>query len=343
MPPRAADGNATTWIRARAPAWQALAAEALCAPRRSQATLEEALRTMQTYRALARNLASARQLLPGSLLTSALESACATLHVAIGRPPRFGRARLLKLFRDDIPAAAASVRATTLWIAALLVASALAGWWLVSTYPALVSIIASDRMIDGVEHGHLWTDQLFNVAPPELLSARIFSNNVVVTLGAFCCGILLGLGAFYMIFFNGLMLGGLLAFTHQHGLAHGLVRFILAHGPVELSVICLAAAAGTALGESLIRPQLAGRTDSLRRRAAELGPLLIACALLLFGSGLIEGFISPSPRFSTSFRLAVGLGYWTLMLLLLSGRLFPAKIFRTASMSSASAARLSSR
>ena len=60
--------------------------------------------------------------------------------------------------------------------------SALAGWWLVATYPALVSVIAGDRMIDGVERGHLWTDQLFSLGPPELLSARIFSNNVVVTL-----------------------------------------------------------------------------------------------------------------------------------------------------------------
>lgn len=321
--PGAADSDAAAWIKARTCAWQALAAEAAAAPQRSRATPEDALRTMQTYRSLARNLANARQLLPDSFLTADLESAFATLHVAIGRPPRFGRARLLSLFRDEIPAAAASVRTTALWIAALLVASALAGWWLISTYPALVSLIASDRMIDGVEHGRLWTDQLFNIAPPGLLSARIFSNNVVVTLGAFCSGILFGLGAFYMISFNGLMLGGLLAFTHRHGLAHGLIRFTLAHGPVELSVICLAGAAGTALGESLIRPRLATRAESLRRRAAELGPLLLACALLLLGSGLIEGFISPDPRFSMAFRLAVGLGYWTLMLLLLSGRLIP--------------------
>lgn len=317
------DPDAAVWIRARAPQWQALAAEAAAAPRRSLATVNDALGTLRTYRILARHLASARGLLPGSYLATALENACAALHVAIGRPPRFGRARLLTLFRDEIPAAAASVRSIVLWIVVLLVVSTLAGWWLVSTYPALVSLIASDRMIDGVERGHLWTEQVFSVVPPELLSARIFSNNVVVTLGAFCSGILFGLGTFYMISFNGLMLGGLLAFTHQHGLAHGLVRFILAHGPVELSVICLAGAAGTALGEALIRPQLDTRAESLRRRAAELGPLLVACALLLLGSGLIEGFISPNPRFSIPFRLLVGLGYWTLMLLLLSGRLIP--------------------
>lgn len=53
------------------------------------------------------------------------------------------------------------------------------------------------------------------------------------------------------------------------------------------------------------------RIQSLRRRGAEVGPLLIA------------GFISPSPRFAVPFRLAVGLGYRTLMLLLLSGKLIP--------------------
>ena len=278
---------------------------------------------MEVYRALARDLASARQLLPGNIATAALERAYAAVHAAVGRPPRVGWARLLTLFRDDIPAAAASVRSTVLWIALLLVASALAGWWLIATYPELVGLIASERMIDGVEHGRLWTDQLLNVAPAPVLSARIFSNNVVVTCGAFCAGLFFGLGTFYVITLNGLMVGGLLAFTHRHGLGLALLKFILAHGPVELSVICLAGAAGTAVGESLIRPSCPTRAESFRRAVARLAPLLLACALLLCGSGLIEGFISPNPRFSIQLRLAIGLGYWLLMLLFLSGRWLP--------------------
>ncbi len=317
------DTEATAWIRARAPQWQSLAAAAATASQRPRATVDEALSTLGTYRVMTQHLASARELLPGSFLTVALENACASLHAAINRAPRLTGARWLTLLRDDIPMAAASVRVLALWIAALLVASAFAGWWLISTYPELVTLIANPRMIDGVERGHLWTYQVLDIAPPAVLSAQIFSNNVVVTLGAFCMGLLFGLGALYMISLNGLMLGGLLAFTHQHGLALGLVKFTLAHGPVELSVMCLAAAAGTALGEAVIRPVLASRVQSLRRRAAELGPLLLACALLLLGSGLIEGFLSPRATVSIPVRLGVGLGYWTLMLLWLSGRLIP--------------------
>ena len=317
------DSPAAVWIRTQAPRWEALAAEVAAAPQRPHATVDEALHTLRTYRVLTQHLARARELLPAGFLTAALQNACATLHAAINRAPRLTGSRWLRLIRDEIPAAAASVRTLALWLAALLVASALAGWWLINTYPALVSLIASPRMIDGVERGHLWTYQVLDLAPPALLSARIFSNNVMVILGAFCSGILFGLGAFYMIAYNGLMLGGLLAFTHQHGLELGLVKFTLAHGPVELSVMCLAAAAGTALGESVIRPTHPTRAESLRRRAAELGPLLLACALLLLGSGLIEGFLSPHAAVSISVRLAVGLGYWALMLLWLGGRLIP--------------------
>ena len=319
----APDTSAAIWIRSRSPQWEALAAEAASASQRPRATVDEAMHTLRAYRALTQHLASAHEFVPGSFLAAALENACATLHAAIDRAPRLTAARWLRLFRDDIPAAAASVRTLALWLAALLAASALAGWWLINTYPQLVSLIASPQMIDGVERGHLWTYHVLNLAPPALLSARIFSNNVVVALGAFCFGILLGLGAFYMVAFNGLMLGGLLAFTHQHGLELGLVKFTLAHGPVELSVMCLAAAAGTALGEAVIHPLHATRTESLRRRAAALGPVLLACALLLLGCGLIEGFLSPHQAVSIPVRLAVGLGYWTLMLLWLGGRLFP--------------------
>ena len=316
------------WIRRQAPQWRALAAESAAAPGRSRATVDEALRTLRTYRALSRHLASAREIVPGSVLVSSLAQTSAALHAAVSRPPRLTRARWARLFWDDIPAAARSVALPALWLAALLVGSALAGWWLIDTYPELVSLIASPQMIDGVEHGHLWTYQVLNIAPPALLSARIFSNNVVVTLGAFCFGILFGLGAFYMIAINGLMLGGLLAFTHQHGLGLGLLEFTLAHGPVELSTMCLAAAAGTALGEAVIRPGELSRSDALRCRTAELSPLLLACALLLLGSGLIEGFLSPRPDISISVRLVVGLGYWALTMLWLSGRLFrrPARL-----------------
>src|SRR6185437_12541306 len=201
-------------------------------------------------------------------------------------------------------------------------ASVGAGWWLITRYPELISLIASASMIGQVEHGHLWTSDLFNVVPSSMLSLRILSNNITVTLLMFCSGIFLGLGVAYFTALNGLMFGALLAFTHRHGLAGALLTFTAAHGPVELSVMCIAGAAGIALGESVLRPSLPSRRESFETTTRRLGPLLGACAVLLIGCGIIEGFVSPNPHVPLALRVSIGIGWWVLMLALLSGRLF---------------------
>jgi hypothetical protein len=53
-----------------------------------------------------------------------------------------------------------------------------------------------------------------------------------------------------------------------------------------------------------------------------LGPLVLLCALLLVGAGLIEGFISPNPTFPLFSRVVIGACYWVLMVLALTGLMF---------------------
>jgi len=158
--------------------------------------------------------------------------------------------------------------------------------------------------------------------PSSVLSAAILANNVAVSLFAYCAGVFFGLGTLYILALNGLMLGALFAFVGQHGLGGELLQFIVAHGCVEISVMCLSAAAGASLGEALVRPGAGGRLESFRVAALSSGKLLLACAVLLVGCGLIEGFVSPAPRISFPAKLAIGVGYWVLMLLFLSGALF---------------------
>jgi uncharacterized membrane protein SpoIIM required for sporulation len=285
-------------------------------------TVEQAQRRVDSYRAIARDLTIARKLAPRSGATAALESLYLSTHSRIDTAAPHSSSSLLRLFRDEIPEVMATLRPTTLWLALLMLVCALAGWWLITTYPDLISLIASPAMIDRVEHGQLWTDNLLSVTPPAVLSLSILSNNILVSISAFCAGVLFGLGAFYIVAFNGLMLGAMFAFTHQHGLDGGLLQFVMAHGPVELSVICIAGAAGVALGESLIRPTLPTRRESFQYAASRIGRVLLACAILLIGCGLIEGFISPDPGIPFISRVIIGLLWWTLMLLFLSGRLF---------------------
>ena len=118
---------------------------------------------------------------------------------------------------------------------------------------------------------------------------------------------------------NGLMLGGIFAFTNQYSMADRLFEFVVAHGMVELSVIVLAGAAGMKLGEALIRPGQQSRVASFQQAVSKAGKLIALGVPLLIGAGFIEGYISPNHNFDLGMRLVVGSLYWVIMVLLLTG------------------------
>ena len=279
----------------------------------------DAARLADDYRLLAHDLARARALMPSSRTREYLESAYARAHVTLHQGAWHLGSMLRRLLREDIPAAVHWLLPYIAWTTLLFVLAGCAGYALVSHYPELIALVAGPELIASVERGKLWTEGLLNVVPSSVLSVQILTNNIVVSLFAYCAGFLFGLGTLYIIGLNGFMLGAVFAFVGQHGLAPQLFSFIVAHGCVELSVMCLSGAAGAAVGEALIRPGAAGRRESFRTAALRSGVVLFACALLLVGAGLIEGFISPNPRVPLGARVAIGVGYWLCMLVLLSG------------------------
>ncbi len=99
------------------------------------------------------------------------------------------------------------------------------------------------------------------------------------------------------------MIGAVFAFTAQHDVAMRLFSFVAAHGFVELSVICVAGAAGASLGEALVRPGDLTRREAFQVASARIGKLLVPCTLLLVGCGFIEGYVSPDPTFPLASRL----------------------------------------
>src|SRR6202046_1637102 len=307
------------WIVTRAGSWRASLTNLAALRSQRQATVDEALNAVEAYRGLARDLATARRVVPNSRTTAGLESLYRQIHTLISRRPRGGLETIQSALRLDIPKVTRELRVPILSMALLMGVSALAGWWLITTFPSLVGMFASEDMIDHVEQGHLWTEGLINVVPSSMLSISILANNITVSVLAFCAGIFLGLGTLYLIAMNGLMLGAAFAFVHQHGLARALFEFIIAHGPVELSVICIAGACGVALGESIIRPGAVSRRDSFQACVHRIAPVLAACAALLVGCGFIEGFISPDPRFPMASRVVIGIGYWLIMWAVLTG------------------------
>lgn len=315
------NSRAPSWLAQRTAIWSRLG-ESVATWRRGRLSRQDALKALDGYRGLARDVASARKVLPGNPITLALETLYASLHAIVNREPRHTLASLRHLYAVEIPATVQELKPLSVGVWLLFALSTAAGWWLVHTWPSLVDLVASPDMIQHVRRGELWTDGILNVTPSSLLSIRIFTNNIVVTIFACVAGVFYGLGTFYVIANNGLMLGGVFAFTRAYGLDGDLLKFIFAHGTVELSMICLGGAAGVALGESLIRPKLASRRDSLQQCAAKIAHLFAALMPLLVVCGLIEGFVSPVTSIGWPVRVLIGLANLALMLAVLSGRFF---------------------
>jgi uncharacterized membrane protein SpoIIM required for sporulation len=306
----------------RATLWQEAEARANRFRRGRSDDPAEAARVADDYRLLAHDLARARVLLPRSRAREYLESVYASVHATLNHGGWRLGATLEKLFREEIPASVAWLAPYLLWTTALFMLAAAAGYALVDRFPELIALFASPDLIASVERGKLWTEGLLNIAPSSVLSVQILANNIVVSLFAYCSGFLFGLGTLYILGLNGLMLGAIFAYVAQHGLGGALASFIVAHGCVELSVMCLSGAAGAAVGEALVRPGSRGRIAAFRAAALRSGAVLLACALLLVGAGFIEGFVSPDPRIPLGAKVAIGVGYWLFMLALLSGRLW---------------------
>ncbi|HVW70096.1 MAG TPA: stage II sporulation protein M [Steroidobacteraceae bacterium] len=281
----------------------------------------DAAQLADDYRLLAHDLARARRLMPRSRTRDYLEAAYARAHSTLYRSAWHPGAALLSLFRDEIPEVTRGLAPHIAWATAIFVLTAFAGYWMVHTYPELIGLFASPDLVATVERGHLWTEGILNIVPSSVLSLQILTNNIVVSLFAYCAGFVFGLGTLYILGLNGLTLGAVFAFSALHGLDAGLFRFIVPHGCVELSVMCLSGAAGAAVGEALVRPPHGNRMESFRMAALRSGKLLIACAVLLVGSGLIEGYVSPRHDIPLWARLVIGIGYWLLMVAYLTGQL----------------------
>jgi uncharacterized membrane protein SpoIIM required for sporulation len=274
------------------------------------------------YRMLAHDVAKARRLMPGTRTREYLEATYAQAHTTLHKTAWHPGHALLSLFRDEVPDVVLWLRPHIIWATALFILTVIAGFAMVHIYPDLIGLFASPELIATVERGQLWTEGLLNVVPSSVLSLQILTNNIVVSLFAYCAGFLFGLGTLYILGLNGLMLGAVFAFTSLHGLGDDLFAFVVAHGCVEISVMCLSGAAGAAVGESLIRPGPGGRAESFQLAALRSGKLILACVVLLIGSGLIEGYVSPDPHFPLWTRIVIGVGYWILMIALLQGWLF---------------------
>ncbi len=304
------------WLENRIPHWREL--EPLFNSRdRKTDDIQQARAIVGGFRALVSDLSLARQALPGSRIHQWLEAMFLRGHRLIFRAPGNVYLRIRDIYAFESPALVRGMSQLLVSTITLFLGAGFCGWLLIAIFPDLATLFASVEMINRVQSGELWTDGLLNIMPSSLLSLSLMTNNITVSFFAFALGAFYGLGTLYIIILNGLMLGGVFAFTAQYGLDGELFKFIIGHGVVELSVICIAGAMGLKLGEALMRPGTQTRQQAFRNATRDAGKVLIVAIPFLIVAGLIEGYISPDPQYDIAFRIMVGLVSGTLFWLLL--------------------------
>jgi uncharacterized membrane protein SpoIIM required for sporulation len=192
------------------------------------------------------------------------------------------------------------------WIGAalgfVLVAFAVGGW-IAGSPEAQLAVAPPEVVRQLVEEDF---ENYYSSAPAQDFAARVFTNNAYVAAQAILFGVLLGLPVLFVLFSNALnvgIAGGLMAANDRTALFFGL---ILPHGLLELTAVFVAAGLGLKLGWTVVDP--GGRTRS--RALAEEGRALVAgalgLALVLFVSGILEAFVTPS-GLPTWARIGIGL------------------------------------
>ena len=309
-----------SWLQSRSSRWVALN-QALKQARGKRDESPEHVQTLvKEFQGLATDLSLARQSLGPGQITRQLEALFSQAHEVVYQKANNLWQELIITYRDEVPALVTRrMRFTILATISLFVITSITGWLLVHNFPELASLFASESMIDKVQSGKLWTDDILNVVPSSLLSVQILTNNIIVSLVAFVLGAFYGIGTIYIIGLNGFMLGGIFAFTRTYHLDQRLLEFVIAHGIVELSVICLAGAAGIQLGEALIRPGNRPRGEAFGVAVSNAGKLLFVVVPFLVGAGFIEGYVSPNDLFTMQARLLIGIAYGLLLWAVLTG------------------------
>jgi uncharacterized RDD family membrane protein YckC len=219
---------------------------------------------------------------------------------------------LQQLIGHEIPAAVWSERAGIVRAAVVLFGSGVLGFALAFLEPSLGRALIGDALTELVEQGARWTDQIERDGRYLQATLSIVFNNSLVGLRVFALGVLGGVATVLGLVSNGLSLGATFGTAVRLDTHETLARFIVAHGPVELSMICVAGAAGFCLGRAVLSPGARTRVQALREEGRR-GFLLVAFATIGFiVIGTVEGFVSPGAHFPTAGNAVVGVALWLL-------------------------------
>ena len=295
------------YVAAHQPAWDRL--EELS--RRNKLTGAEADELVELYQRVATHLSVVRAQAPDPALVSRLTSLVARARSQVTGASAPAWRDMSTFLGQSFPAAVWRSRWWVVGVAGsfLMVAISL-GWWIAAHPHVQTSIASSEQIRQLVEHDF---KDYYSSHPAGDFAFQVWTNNAWIAALCITLGGFLGLPVIWLQFQNAVNVavdGGLMAAHGKLGLFLGL---ILPHGLLELTAVWVAGGVGLRLGWTLIDPGPRRRAEAFAAEGRAAIVVAMGLVLVLFVSGLLEAFVTPSPL-PTWARIAIGVFVWGLFI-----------------------------
>ncbi|MCW7947490.1 membrane protein [Streptomyces hygroscopicus] len=274
--------------------------------RQRRLTGSEADELVALYQRTATHLSVIQSTAPDPQLTGRLSQLVARARSAVTGTRRASWRDVTRFLAYGFPAAV--YRSRHWWMTTALISTAVAvllGWW-IGTHPEVQSAIAAPGELRNLTRPGGEYETYYSSHPAAAFAAQVWTNNAQAAAMCLVLGIFLGLPVLWILLENMLNLGVGIGLMSSAGRLDTFLGLILPHGLLELTAVFVAAGTGLRLGWTLIDPGPRSRRTALAEEGRAALGMAIGLALVLFVSGAIEGFVTPS-GLPTWARIGIGI------------------------------------
>ena len=251
------------------------------------------------------DLAYARTYYPHRSVRQYLNLLVRTAQGRVYRNRLDGTARVRRFWTLELPSLMYHARFSMLLAMVLFGLSFAVGAFSVVNDDGFARQILGDRYVAMTEQNIEEGDpmKVYKDNAPWGMFLRVTWNNVKVSFLCFVSGLLAGVGTYFVLMGNGVMVGAFQFFFYQYGLTHESALAVWMHGVPEISAIVIASGAGFELGRAWLFPKSLPRITSLQQRGRQALRIMFGLVPVFIIAGFIEGFFTRETDVPNGIRL----------------------------------------
>jgi uncharacterized membrane protein SpoIIM required for sporulation len=249
---------------------------------------------VDTYNKLLNDLSFAKTYYPKSKLVFYLNYLTAQLHLTLYKKRRYSFKRVIDFFKIEVPLLSFQYRKFIYFAFALFFVLVGIGVLSAIQDEPFVRYVLGDAYVDqtmsNIENGN--PVSIYKSGSDYGMFIGIAFNNLRVGAMMYFYGMLLGLGTFYILFQNSMMLGAFQTMFFLNGVLLKSVQGIWIHGSMEIFGMVIEAAMGFALAASFIFPQTYSRLASFKIGFKNTFKVYLSTVPFTIFAAFLEGYVT---------------------------------------------------